>query len=162
MRFFCTIMLDNFQKFIFWEIFEAQNFWVFLHHSLALQILRHIPVHLCDPQLDSTRSDPARHDTLGRSVNSLAKSNLMQLIGETFWLISHCDLSWDEVSWTSTHEISIRWLHSGYITVTQWFVLIENFLMVIWMVTLLFDLTWSNLAWHDTLGRNVNSLENLF
>ena len=28
--------------------------------------------------------DPARHDTLGRSVNSLAKSNLMQLIGETF------------------------------------------------------------------------------
>ena len=30
------------------------------------------------------RFDPARHDTLGRSVNSLAKSNLMQLIGETF------------------------------------------------------------------------------
>ena len=64
------------------------------------------------------RFDPARHDTLGRSVNSLAKSNLMQLIGETFWLISHCDPSWDEVSWTSTHEISIRWLHQAALRYT--------------------------------------------
>ena len=80
------------------------------------------------------RFDPARHDTLGRSVNSLAKSNLMQLIGETFWLISHCDPSWDEVSWTSTHEISIRWLHQAalsYTITTQRYVLTNFFLVKI-------------------------------